>query len=260
MRSQLVQIAIAGACSGNVMLIALGIYLGEWTGMAAEHLQLLRFACTAVGLVSLLGPGSVFFRGAWAAIRARTPHMDLPIALGLGVGAGSGVWNTLAGHGELYYDSLSMLVFLLLIGRALQAWQQRSACDAVDLFTTIDSRYARRVRDGLVETVPVEELAVGDCLEVSAGDVLPVDGVVVMGTSEIDTSLLTGESFPQVVEVGHEVTAGTLNRSRTIRIQAQRVGGETRLAGLLTAIERAGIQKTPSSNGPIALAVSSWWP
>ncbi len=101
------------------------------------------------------------------------------------------------------------------------------------------------MRDGLVETVPVEELAVGDCLEVSAGDVLPVDGVVVMGTSEIDTSLLTGESFPQVVEVGHEVTAGTLNRSRTIRIQAQRVGGETRLAGLLTAIERAGIQKTP---------------
>ncbi len=66
-----------------------------------------------------------------------------------------------------------------------------------------------------------------------------------MGSSEIDTSLLTGESLPQVVEVGQEVTAGTLNRSRTLRIEAVRVGAETRLAGLLTAIERAGIQKTP---------------
>ncbi len=244
-RQQLVQIAIAGACSGNVMLIALAIYLGEWTGMAAEHLQLLRFACTAVGLVSLLGPGSVFFRGAWAALRARTPHMDMPIALGLGVGAASGVWNTLAGHGELYYDSLSMLVFLLLIGRALQAWQQRSACDAVDLLQQMTPGTARRVRDGLVETIPVEDISVGDVLEVAAGETLPVDGVVVMGASEIDTSLLTGESFPQVVEVGQAVTAGTLNKSRMLRIQAQRVGAQTRLAGLLTAIERAGIQKTP---------------
>ena len=244
-RQQLVQIAIAGACSGNVMLIALAIYLGEWTGMAAEHLQLLRFACTAVGLVSLLGPGAVFFRGAWAAMKTRTSHMDLPIALGLGVGAGSGVWNTLAGHGELYYDSLSMLVFFLLIGRALQAWQQRSACDAVDLLQQLTPGTAQRVRDGLVETVPIEDIAAGDILEVAAGSTLPVDGLVVMGSSEIDTSLLTGESLPQVVDVGQEVTAGTLNRSRTLRIQAQRVGAETRLAGLLTAIERAGIQKTP---------------
>lgn len=244
-RQQLVQIAIAGACSGNVMLIALAIYLGQWTGMAAEHLQLLRFACTAVGLVSLLGPGSVFFRGAWAAIRTRTSHMDLPIALGLGVGAASGVWNTLAGHGELYYDSLSMLVFLLLIGRALQAWQQRSACDAVDLLQQLTPGTALRVRDGLTETVPLEEIVAGDILEVRAGDLLPVDGQVVMGTSEIDTSLLTGESLPQVVEVGNEVTAGTLNHSRTIRIEASRVGAETRLAGLLTSIEQASIQKTP---------------
>lgn len=244
-RQQLVQIAIAGACSGNVMLLALAIYLGEWTGMAAEHLQLLRFACTAVGLVSLLGPGSVFFRGAWAAIRTRTSHMDLPIALGLGVGAVSGVWNTLAGHGELYYDSLSMLVFLLLIGRALQAWQQRSACDAVDLLQQLTPGTALRVRDGLVETVPIEAIVPGDILEVRAGDMLPVDGSVVLGTSEIDTSLLTGESLPQVVAIGDEVTAGTLNHSRTLRIQAVRVGTETRLAGLLTAIEQAGIQKTP---------------
>ncbi len=133
----------------------------------------MRFACTAVGLVSLLGPGSVFFRGAWAAIKTAHSHMDLPIALGLGVGAGSGVWNTLAGHGELYYESLSMLVFLLLIGRALQAWQQRSACDAVDLLQQLTPGTTQRVRDGVVETIPVEELVVGDILEIRSGETIP---------------------------------------------------------------------------------------
>lgn len=245
LRGQLIQIAIAGACSGNVMLLALAIYCGEWSGMAAEHLQLLRIASTAVGLVSLLGPGSLFFRGAWSAIRTRTPHMDLPVALGLGVGAISGTWNTLAGSGELYFDSLSMLVFFLLIGRALQAWQQRSACEAVDLLQQLTPATALRVRDGLVESVPIDAIEAGDTLEVRAGQTVPADGLVVAGQSEIDASLLTGESLPRTVSVGSAVTAGTFNRSRTVRMQAECVGPKTRLGRLLDTIERAGIQKAP---------------
>ncbi|MGN6544780.1 MAG: heavy metal translocating P-type ATPase, partial [Aureliella sp.] len=244
-RRQLVQIAIAGACAGNVMLLALAIYCGEWTGMAADHLQLLRVASTAVGLVSLLGPGSLFFRGAWSALRTRTPHMDVPVALGLGVGAASGAWNTLAGSGELYYDSLSMLVFFLLIGRALQSWQQRTACQSVDLLQQLTPATALRVRNGAIETVPVEEIEAGDTLEVRVGQTIPVDGVVLTGSSQIDTSILTGESLPATVGVGDAVTAGTLNRSRTLRVRAERVGAKTRLGSLLDAIERAGIHKAP---------------
>ncbi len=124
--------------------------------------------------------------------------MDLPVALGLGVGAASGVWNTLRGHGELYYDSLSMLVFLLLIGRALQSWQQRSACEAVDLLQQLTPGTARRVRDGAVEVVPIEEVVAGDTLEVRAGETLPVDGMVVMGASEIDASFIDGRVIAAV--------------------------------------------------------------
>ncbi len=245
LRKQLIQIAIAGACSGNVMLLAIAIYCGQWTGMAVEHLQLLRLASTVVGLVSLLGPGAVFFRGAWAAIRARTSHMDLPIALGLGVGAVSGAWNTLTGSGELYYDSLSMLVFFLLIGRALQSWQQRSACESVDLLQQLTPAIAVRVRDGQLETIAIDDVNAGDTLEVRSGQTMPVDGTVVYGSSEVDTSLLTGESKLQTIRVGSQVIAGTLNRTCTVRVRADRVGAQTRLAKLLDSIERAGISKAP---------------
>ena len=244
-RQQLIQIAIAGACSGNVMLLALAIYAGEWTGIAAEHLQLLRIASGAVGLVSLLGPGSLFFRGAWAALLSRTPHMDLPIALGLGVGAVSGTWNTLIGHGELYFDSLSMLVFLLLVGRALQSRQQQHACESVDLLQQLTPGTAMKVIHGVAEPIAIEEIQVGDTLEVRSGQTIPADGKIILGNTEVDASLLTGESLPRVVNVGDEVIAGTLNRSRTIRMTVQRVGENTRLGALVESIHQASLLKAP---------------
>lgn len=244
-RRELVQIGVAGACMGNVMLLALAIYAGEWSGMAFEHLQLLRWASAVIGMVSLLGPGATFFRGALAAVRMRTSHMDLPIALGLGVGAASGVWNTLTMQGEIYFDSLTMLVFFLLIGRTLQARQQQAACDAVDLLQQLTPGTAQRVRDGGVEPVAIEDLVEGDILEIRAGATVPVDGVVVQGESEIDRSLITGESLPVLVAEGDEVVAGTLNRSHVLRVRAERVGDQTRLGKLVTKIQEASIHKAP---------------
>lgn len=244
-RQELIQIGIAGACMGNVMLLALAIYAGEWSGIAEEHRQLLRGASAILGIISLLGPGATFFRGAWAAIQLRTPHMDLPVALGLGVGLLSGLWNALRGSGELYFDSLTMLVFFLLIGRALQSRQQQAACEAVDLLQQLTPGTAKRVRDGLVESVAIEAIVPGDTLEVAAGQTIPVDGIVIMGQTEVDRSLLTGESEPIPVALGDEVIAGTLNRSQVIRMRADAVGEATRLGRLVQQIHQASIRKAP---------------
>lgn len=244
-RQELIRIGIAGACMGNVMLLAIAIYAGEWSGIAEEHRQLLRMASAVLGLVSLLGPGAIFFRGAWAAIRMRTPHMDMPVALGLGVGLLSGLWNTLWGFGELYFDSLTMLVFFLLIGRTLQSRQQQAACESVDLLQQLTPGTARRVRDGMVEAIAIETIMVGDTLEILAGQTIPVDGVVIMGETEIDRSLLTGESLPISVQKGDDVVAGTLNRSQTIRMTVEAVGEETRLGKLVEQIHRASVNKAP---------------
>ncbi|MFN9549364.1 MAG: heavy metal translocating P-type ATPase [Pirellulaceae bacterium] len=256
-RQEWMRIGIAFACSGNAMMLAAALYAGSWYGMASEHLQLMRWASCVVGLVALLVPGAVFFRGAWQAIVHRTPHMDLPVALGLGAGAISGLWNTLRGEGELYYDSLSMLVLLLLVGRMIQGRQQRAAVRAVDLLHQVMPRSTKRIRDGLVEAVAVESLQPGDTIEVDPGRTIPVDGRVVQGSSAIDTAVLTGESTPKPVVPGDGVTAGSLNLHTTVRIEALSVGEQTRMGQLVRSIEQAMRHRAPILQW--ADAASGWF-
>src|SRR5690606_38819779 len=115
-RKHLARIAVAGACAGNVMLIAFALYAGWFSGMAASDVLLFRVASLVIAAIALLGPGMVFFRGALNAIRLRTANLDLPIAVALSVGGVTGIINTLLMRGEVYFDSLTVLVFLLLVG------------------------------------------------------------------------------------------------------------------------------------------------
>ncbi len=244
-RQQLIQIAVAAACSANIMLLAIAMYAGEWTGMADDHRYLFRTATTIIGLIALLGPGSIFLRGAWSALRLQVPHMDVPVAVGLLVGAASGTWNSLRNSGELYFDSLAMLVFFLLIGRTLQSRQQQKASDQVDLLRQLTPRTARRIRDGVTETISSDELAPGDTVEVLPDRLIPADGTVIWGESEVDESLLTGESHLTVVRPRSPVISGSLNRRAAIRVRVERVGEKTRLGELAKSMESASLQKTP---------------
>jgi cation transport ATPase len=199
-RKFLIRIGVAAACAGNVMTLSFALYGGAFTGIEAEYSNLFRLTSMAFGLVSLIWPGSLFFRGAWAALRTRTAHLDLPIALGLAAGGFTGTVNAVLGRGEIYFDSLTMLVFLLLVGRWIQRRQQRWANDAVELLFSITPSSARRVEEDAVREVPVEALQPGDVVEIRAGDSVPTDGVVLEGNSSVDQSLLTGESdHPDVV-------------------------------------------------------------
>jgi len=126
-RKRLIHLAVAGACAGNAMLIAFAMYYGLFTGMSEEYLHLFRWTSAGLATVSLVWPGSVFYRSAWRALRAFVPHMDLPVAVGLTAGAGLGIANTIRGQGEIYFDSITILVFLLLVGRYIQYRQQRKA-------------------------------------------------------------------------------------------------------------------------------------
>ena len=241
----LIRIGVAAACAGNVMTLAFALYGGMFTGIETQYSELFRWTSMLLGLVALAWPGNLFFRGAWAALRTRTAHLDLPIALGLAAGGVAGTVNAVLGRGEIYFDSLTMLVFLLLVGHWIQRRQQRWANDALELLFSLTPSGARRVEGDVVREVPLEALALGDLIEVRAGDLLPTDGTVVEGQSTVDQSLLTGESRPVGVAAEADVHAGTLNLGARLLVRVAAVGPTTRVGKLMQLVEECSRNRAP---------------
>lgn len=256
-RAQLVRIGVAGACAGNIMLLAICLYAGWFEGIDPAHQAYFRWISMGLTAISLAWPGAVFFRSAWASIKTRTPHLDIPITLALVVGAAWSVYTTLRGSGEIYFDSLSALVFVLLVGRYVQHRQQRWAADSMELLFALTPTFARRVTHDDIAEVPLEAIATGDLLAVRAGETLAADGVIERGEARIDESLLTGESTPRRVGIGSIVSAGTLNTSGDLRLRVTAAGEETRLARLMRLVESASQRRAPIVE--LANRLSAWF-
>ena len=245
-RRFLIRIGVAAACVGNVMMLAFALYGGVFTGIEAQYAHLFRWASMLFGLIALAWPGSLFFRGAWAALRTKTAHLDLPIAIGLAAGGMAGTVNAILGRGEIYFDSLTMLVLLLLVGRWLQRRQQCWANDALELLFSLTPTSARRLENGAVVEVPIEAVQPGDLVEVRAGDSIPADGSVLEGQSSVNRALLTGESQPTAVGPGSAVHAGTVNLSTRLVVRGRGRGrGDPRRP--LDAVGRAA-QPQPAAD------------
>ena len=242
-RRHLTRIGIAAAAAGNNMLITAALYLGMFSYMSVGMSQMLRIASCVVGLASLLWPGRIFLKGAVNAIRTRTPHMDLPIALGLIVGSIAGLVNTIRGTGDIYFDSLSVLIFLLLVGRWIQFRQQNRAADAVEMLYRLTPKTTRKIVDGRPVVTFVDLVQKTDMLEIRAGDLIPADAVIVEGATEIDESILSGESRLRSKSVGDQVLAGTQNCRSAITVSVTATGGETRLSRIVDLVEQASIDK-----------------
>src|SRR5690606_33583659 len=179
------------------------------------------------------------------ALRTRTPHMDLPVSIGIAAGTLWGTVNTLRGQGEIYFDTITTLIFLLLVGRWLGRRHQRAAARVVDLYAALAPATARVVAPfGLVE-VPARAVETNAIVEVRANEPFPVDGVVVSGTSSVDASSLTGESLPVTVTIGDRVYAGTKNTEATLHVRTEASGTATRVGRLLASVETAQRARAP---------------
>ncbi|MEP7383755.1 MAG: heavy metal translocating P-type ATPase [Gemmatimonadota bacterium] len=246
-RTALVRIGVAGAIAINVMLAALAMYSGLFgSGMEADYTRFFRYVSLGLTIPAVLFPGRVFFAGAWAALRTRTLHLDLPVALALGAGFVRGTVNTIADSGPVYFDGVTLLIFLLLVGRYLQQRGTRAATDASELLLSLTPHGARIVDDaGTLRELPASALLPGMTLDVRAGEVLAADGSVAEGRSSIDLSLLTGESHPVAVQAGDLVYAGTRNCSAPLRIRVARAGDESRVARLLRQVEESALRRAP---------------
>lgn len=245
-RAALVRIGVAGALWMNVMLASLALYSGWWSGMEAGFARFFRWTALLLTLPALAWPGRPFFTSAIGAVRARTMHMDLPIAVALAAGYVRGVVNTVNDAGPVYFDGVAMLVFLLLVGRYLQQRGQRAAADSAELLFSMTPASARVVApDGSVREVPAEGLVPGDIVDVRAGDTLPADGVVAAGASSLNLALLTGESRPSSVREGDAVFAGTLNVAAPLRVRVTAAGEASRLASLVRQVEDGARRRAP---------------
>jgi len=245
-RKRLIHLAAAGAIMGNTMLLAVAQYAGDFGHMDASFRTFFRWFSVALGAISLAWPGATFFTSALRSIRNRAVNLDVPIALALLVGGVAGIVNVLLGRGDIYFDSLTVLVFLLLVGRYLQFRQQRKADDAVELLFSLTPSSCRIVQtDDEVLDAPIEALKVDDVVEVRGGDLLPADGVVTRGVSSVDQALLTGESVPVEVSVGSNVFGGSQNVGGSMRVRVTHLGESTRVGKLMRLIERGVTDKPP---------------
>ncbi len=257
-RAWLVRIGIAAAIASNSMAVAFALYGGILHSMNAGYRLFFQWIAVALAIIALAGPGRVFFANAIAAIRLRTPHMDLPVATGLFGAVLAGLINTIVGTGSIYCESASMLVFLLLVGRFVQYRQQRRARQEVELVTSLVPAIARkRELDGTTTDVPIESLVIGDIVEVPAGETVPCDGQLRWGSARFDCSILTGESRPTTIVEGEPVFAGTRPIDRPIDVIVEKAGAETRAGRLLALVAEASSRRPPIVE--LANRLSGWF-
>ena len=242
----LVRIGVAGAIAGNVMLFAFALYSGELAWMDPAHTRFFRWLSMALTLPTLAWPGRVFFTGALAALRTRTLHMDLPIAIALAAGFVRGAINTVTDSGPIYFDGLALLTFALLVGRFLQQRGQRLATDSAELLYALTPSTARVAdADGTVRDVPTEAVLPGMVLDVRAGETFAADGVLTTAYTTVNAALLTGESRPADVREGDTVFAGTLNVAAPARVRVTEAGETSRVARILQQVESSSDRRAP---------------
>jgi Cu+-exporting ATPase len=197
--------------------------------------------------------GRDFYREAWAAGRHGTTNMSTLVALGTSAAYGYSAAVTFFGpwfHAqglptEVYYDTSTIIIALILLGRYLEARAKGQTTAAIRRLLALAPRTARVLRDGAERDVPVEQLRVGDLLRVRPGERIAVDGVVVEGYSSVDESMLTGEPLPVEKRAGDEVIGGTLNKTGSFVFRATRVGRDTTLAQIVRLVEEAQGSKAP---------------
>ncbi|HWJ07046.1 MAG TPA: heavy metal translocating P-type ATPase [Steroidobacteraceae bacterium] len=255
-RTALKRLAVAGFGMMQVMMFALPMYVG---GMERGMQEFFRLVSMLLSVPVALYSGWPFYVGAWHALRARTVSMDVPVTLGILSAFVASVWNALTGHGEVYFDSVTMFVFFLALGRYVEMVARHRAGSVTDALARLAPVTARRVHaDDSIEDVQAVELQPGDELLVRTGEIFAADGVVVTeADGRVDESMLTGESTPIAKTRGAAVRAGTQNLGAPLRVRVTAVAGQTVLAGIVALLERAQAERPRLAK--VADRAASWF-
>ncbi|MCF6234420.1 MAG: cadmium-translocating P-type ATPase [Rhodobacteraceae bacterium] len=237
-RELLMRLAVAGFAMMNVMLLSVSV----WAGATDATRDLFHWISAAIAIPAIGFSAQPFFRNAWAALSVRRLNMDVPITLAIVLALITSLWETSLSGEHAYFDAALALTFFLLAGRYLDFRTRAIARSAASELAALEVPRAIRVRDAEEQEVAVAELAIGDLVLVRPGGRMPVDGEIVTGCSELDRSLLTGETLPLFAEPGLAVSAGEVNLTGPLTIRATAVGQDTSLHRMadLVAIAESG--------------------
>jgi len=247
-RAMLKRIGLAGLAAMQMSMYTLGLYAGALTGIDPWIAQLLRVTSMLLAVPVLFYSGSPFLKGAWHDLRRRSVGMDVPVAAALLLAFGASVVNTWRGQGQVYFDSVAMFVFFLLVGRFVEMNVRRGSLDAGEaLARSLPARVTRLLADGRYEPLPLEQVTPGDRLLVARGAVVPVDGVLAEGYTLADESLITGESLPVTRGAGATLPGGAINLGAACTLIARHSARDSTLASMVALIERAQAERPPQA-------------
>lgn len=245
-RQFLLRIGVAGFFGMQVMVIAVGLYMGLWRGIDDQLRTFLEWISAGLALPVVVYSAQPFYRAAIRDLKVRRPGMDVPVSLGILGAYFASVWST-ATHTEIvFYESVCMFAGFLLVARYMEFLTRRHSVDASERVTHMAPQMAHRIMtDGSneIHLVQAATLQVGDRVLLKAGGTAPCDGTVVNGRSTVDESILTGESHPVLKQDGDEVIGGSLNLDHPLELQVERVGRDSTLSMLARLVERAQEEK-----------------
>ncbi|MGR9147750.1 cation-translocating P-type ATPase (plasmid) [Rhizobium leguminosarum] len=232
----LLAIGVSGFAAANIMLLSVSV----WSGADAATRDMFHWISAMIAAPALVYAGRFFFKSAWNALRHGRTNMDVPISLAVTLSYAVSLWETVH-HGEhAWFDASVSLLFFLLIGRTLDHVMREKARAAINGLARLAPRGALLINpDGSRRYIAVEEIAAGDEISIAAGERVPVDGIVVSGESDLDLSIVTGESSPVAVASNSEVSSGAMNLTGSLVLRATRIAKNSLLSEIIGLMEAA---------------------
>lgn len=243
-RSLLYRMAFAGFAMMNLMWVSIALYSGADQGEFKNWFHWISFL---IATPTLFYAGYPFLRNAIIGLRRRYLTMDLPIAIGATATYTYSTYVTMNGSvsGHVYFDTVVNFLFVILVGRYLEAISKREALSATSRLLELQPKLATVLVDGVPQVRPIRSVKIEDLLLVKPGEKVPVDGVIVDGKSAVDESMLTGESLPVAKRVNDKVVAGSINGEGAFTVKAEQVLRNTALAKIVSLMEDAQASKAP---------------
>jgi Cu2+-exporting ATPase len=251
-------LAVAGFASGNLMLFSIPMWTSDGVEMGAFTRNVFQWVQILIAVPAIIYSGLPFYKSAWKALREYRTNMDVPISVAVILATLMSIFEVIQHGKHAYLDSGVMLLFFLLIGRYLEARAKGRARSAAHDLLQMMTGFATIISDdGKQETIPLSEIRENMVLLVAAGEKIGADGKIISGNSDIDTSLITGETMPREAKIGGQVFAGTINLSAPLTIKVTKAGERSLIAEIVRLMETA--EQGQAKYVTLADKISGWY-